>query len=394
MGSIQVFLIVIICFFLTSLFKYNDALSSIDLYLLCTLLFSAYYGSKMGVLSASLCTLVRFLTETYNRTGLAVLMDMKVYIWIAQIFIVALAVGYVRDTLMQTKRDIKLETDYLNDRLENINSINDSNVKIKDFFEERVVDSNESVGYIYNIIQILDNAKQNEVLFEATRILIQMLETESVSIYQVLNNGYLRIVSSTNERSRSLGKSIRKDSLPIVFDQLETKKSYVNRLLDSDLPDMIGCLVDVDDNISFIVMLWDVKYDHMTLYYLNLLQVICKLISNAVARSVEFLEVTKNSRLIENTNILNENAFNELLDLYKKASDNHLTEYCLINVDTNGRSPLQMNDTVKDAIRFTDSMGMHGEETLQILLTNTNVFDSRIVIKRLKDKGLDASVAL
>ena len=106
------------------------------------------------------------------------------------------------------------------------------------------------------------------------------------------------------------------------------------------------------------------------------------------------MEVTKNSRLIENTNILNENAFNELLDLYKKASDNHLTEYCLINVDTNGRSPLQMNDTVKDAIRFTDSMGMHGEETLQILLTNTNVFDSRIVIKRLKDKGLDASVAL
>ena len=390
----EVFLTVLICFFLTSLFKHNDALSSIDIYLLCTLLFSAYYGSKMGVLSASLCTLVRILTETNNRTGLAVLMDMKVYIWIAQIFIVALAVGYVRDTLMQTKRDIKLETDYLNDRLDNINNINQSNVRIKDFFEERVVDSSESVGYIYNIIEALDNAKQNEVLFEATRILIQMLETESISIYQVLENGYLRVISSTNERSRSLGKSIRKDSLPVIFDQLETKKSYVNRSLDSALPGMIGCLADVNDNISFIVMLWDVKYDHMTLYYLNLLQVICKLISNAVARSVELLEITKNSRLIENTNILNEKAFEELLELYKKASDNHLTEYCLINVATHGRSPIQMNDLVKDAIRFTDSMGMCGTDTLQILLTNTNVFDSRIVIKRLKDKGLDASAAI
>lgn len=61
---------------------------------------------------------------------------------------------------------------------------------------------------------------------------------------------------------------------------------------------------------------------------------------------------------------------------------------------TGGRSPIQMNDLVKDAIRFTDSMGMCGTDTLQILLTNTNVFDSRIVIKRLKDKGLDASAAI
>lgn len=82
------------------------------------------------------------------------------------------------------------------------------------------------------------------------------------------------------------------------------------------------------------------------------------------------------------------------LSYTKKASDNHLTEYCLINVATNGRSPIQMNDLVKDAIRFTDSMGMCGTDTLQILLTNTNVFDSRIVIKRLKDKGLDASAAI
>ncbi len=387
-------LAVLLCFFLTVLFKYNDALSSIDLYLLCSLLFAAYYGSKMGVLTASLCTMVWFVYETHIRSGLSILIDMKAYIWIAQLFIVALAVGYVRDSLMQSKNEFKLETEYLNDKLENINLINKSNVKIKDFFEERVVDSNESVGYIYNIIQVLDNAKQIEVLFEATRILTQMLETGSVSIYQVQENGYLRVVSSTNERSRSLGKSIRKDSLPTVFDQIDAKRVYVNRSLDADLPNMIGCLTDVDNNITFIVMLWDVKYDHMTLYYLNLLQVICKLISNAVARSLEFLEVTKSSRFIKDTNILNDKAFGELLEANKEASEAHLTEYTLIRVETNGRSPAEMNDAVKNYIRFTDSMGMLGKDAVLILLTNTNTYDANIVIKRLTDKGLDASAVV
>ncbi len=390
----EVVLAVLVSFFLTVLFKYNDALSSIDLYLLCTLLFATYYGSKVGVLTASLCTVVWFIYETHNRSGLAILIDMKAYIWIAQLFIVALAVGYVRDSLMQIKNEVKLETEYLNDKLENINVINKSNVKIKDFFEERVVDSNESVGYIYNIIQVLDNAKQIEVLFEATRILTQMMEAGSISIYQVHENGYLRVVSSTNERSRSLGKSIRKDSLPTVFEQIDSKKVYVNRSLDENLPNMIGCLTDVDNNITFIVMLWDVKYDHMTLYYLNLLQVICKLISNAVARSVEFLEITKSSRFIKNTNILNDKAFDELLEAYKRASEAHLTEYSLINVKTNGRSPAEMNDAVKNYIRFTDSMGMLGTDALLILLTNTNAYDANIVIKRLTDKGLEASAVI
>lgn len=382
---------VLICFFLTVLFKYNDALSSIDLYLLCALLFAAYYGSKVGVLTASLCTAVWFVYETHSRSGLSVLIDMKAYIWIAQLFIVALAVGYIRDSLMQVKNEFRLETEYLNDKLENINLINKSNVRIKDFFEERVVDSNGSVGYIYNIIQVLDNAKQIEVLFEATRILTQMMEAGSVSIYQVLGNGYLRVVSSTSERSRSLGKSIRKDSLPEIFEQIDSKKVYVNRPLDADLPNMIGCLTDVNNNTAFIVMLWDVKYDHMTLYYLNLLQVICKLISNAVARSVEFLEVTKSSRFIKDTSILNDKAFGELLEAYKKASEAHLTEYSLINVKTGGHSLSEVSDTVKNSIRFTDSMGMLGSDALLVLLTNTNHFDANIVVKRLTDKGLDAS---
>lgn len=388
----EVVVLVFLCYLAKTTFGGNDVLGSIDLYLLVTLMFGAYYGSKHGVLSAALSTFFYFLGETGRRSGLEVLVDIKVYVWIAQIFIVALAVGYVRDTLLKERTDSKIRDDYYKERLDDLSKINNSNVRIKDFYEERLLDSNESVGYIYNIISMLDTANQNYVMFEATKIMMRLMETNDVSIYRIHDNGYFRVITSTSDRSRSLGKSIKKEDYAYMMDQIETKRMYVNRQLDARLPSMVGSLTNADNEVEFIVMLWDIKYTHMTLYHRNLMNVICKLISSAFLRAADYLDVTRHFRTIENTNILAQQAFDEILELYMTASREHLTEYCLLRVETAGMTPTQMDASMKGLIRFTDSMGIAEDGNLYVLLTNTNHLDAQFVINRLEKKGLKSNI--
>lgn len=388
----EVVILVLLCFIIKTSLVAGGLLSSIDLYLLVTLMFGAYYGSKHGVLSAVLSTFFYFLEETRQRSGLEVLVDIKVYIWIAQIFIVALAVGYVRDTLLKERADSKLRDDYYKERLDDLSKINNSNVRIKDFYEERVLDSNESVGYIYNIISMLDTANPNYVMFEATKIIMQLMETNDIAIYRIYDNGYFRVITSTSDRSRSLGKSIKKENIPYIMDQIETNHMYVNRQLDARLPSMVGSLINADNVVEFIVMLWDVKYTHMTLYHRNLMNVICKLISSAVLRAADFLDITRNVRTIEGTNILTTQSFEEILKLYITASREHLTEICVLRVETSGMTPLQMNAAMKGLVRLTDPMGVAEDGNLYVLLTNTNRLDAQFVINRLKSKSLESSI--
>ncbi len=388
----EVLIAVVLCYIFTQILHKNPQFSEINLYLLCSLLFSTFYGTKIGILAATLCTIAYFIGMSGELGALALIVDVGVYVWIAQLFIVTLAVGYVRDTLTQTRADAGEEAQFLQERLEDISSINESNVKIKDFFENRMVDSNESMGYIYKIISTLDTAKHSSVLFEATKIITTMMGTHDVAIYRVLPNGFLRLVTSTSERARHLGKSVHRDEIPSLISQIETKKLYINRKMDPALPSQAGALSNADGSIGFVVTLWDVDYEHMTLYNTNMLRVICELISNAVIRAADYLEVAQHSRVVEGTDIMNVAAFEELRDVFAQAKQENLADYCLIEVATDGRSIRQMADILKGSLRSTDIVGQIDANRLNILLNNTSLQDAMVVIRRLNSLGLRLNV--
>ena len=376
-----------VSYLLTVLISDVSALQSINVFLLYVLLFAGFYGSTLGIVSAFLSSIGYCLLEVSTRSGLELLLDVNTYIWIAQLFIIALAVGYVRDKLSQTQQDMKEEVGFLSTRLSDISSINKSNVQIKNFFEERVVDSSESVGFIYNIVSKLDSVEDSAVLFAATDTMMQMMSTSDVAVYRVLKSGYLRIVSSTSARSRSLGKSPNFANYPDILKELTEKKIYVNRRL----PHLIGTLTDADNNVTFIVMLWDVKLDHMTQYNINLLTVVCRLIGNAVMRSVTYLDAVASRRYIDGTSILSEDAFRSLCDIYKDAMERRLSEYCLIRLEFPGSTAAECSERLKGMFRFTDYVG-EVDGKYYVLLTNTTLEESNVVQGRLAAVGINFQV--
>ena len=105
----------------------------------------------------------------YDQSGFEVLLNYNTYVWMAQLFILGMVVGYMRDQIRFVKNQGEEEIGYLSGQLDDMADINDSNVRMKHIFESQIVNHKDSLGKIYEITSALDRYGPEEVLFYAAR---------------------------------------------------------------------------------------------------------------------------------------------------------------------------------------------------------------------------------
>ena len=85
----------------------------LDFFLLYVLLFAIIYGQQQAIFSSLLAVAGYFLQQMYGRTGFEVLLDYNIYVWMAQLFIIGMIVGYMRDQLQFIREENEEEIQYL-----------------------------------------------------------------------------------------------------------------------------------------------------------------------------------------------------------------------------------------------------------------------------------------
>ena len=181
----------------------------LDFLLLYVLLFAAIHGQGQAVFSGLLAVAGYCAWQMKDRTGFQVLLDYNTYVWMAQLFIVGLVVGYLKDQLHFLRGESRARIQYLEGQLRDIEDINDSNVRMKHNFEAQVVNQKESLGKIYEITSSLEQYGPEEVLFYAAQVLSKLMDSQDVAVYTVANGDYARLFSATSSEARKLGNSIR-----------------------------------------------------------------------------------------------------------------------------------------------------------------------------------------
>ena len=81
------------------------------------------FGQQQATVSALLAVIGYFITNMGLRSGFEILLDGNTYVWIAQLFIVGLSVGYMRDQIVKLKKESREENEYLSQQIEDINDI-------------------------------------------------------------------------------------------------------------------------------------------------------------------------------------------------------------------------------------------------------------------------------
>lgn len=365
--------------------------SRLDFYLLYVLLFAVVYGQHQAIFSAVLAVCGYLFRQMYTRSGFEVMLDYTTYVWMAQLFILGLVVGYMRDQIRAIRTEGAEVQKSLGRQLRDIKDINSSNVRVKDVLERQVIDQKDSIGKLYSITSTLDQYTPEEVLFYAVEILSKILRSPDVAIYTVYNSDYARLFSSSSEVARKLGNSIRYPEMGELYESLKERKVYINRKMDERYPLMANAIYDKEE-MNMIVMVWGIPWERMTLGQANLLVVISYLIQNAMLRESRYMAALEEQRYVEDTQILEPEAFSALVKAYHKAKKKNLTVCTLLQIQTDSEDYEQIGKVLMKNLRQTDYMGTMGDGKMYVLLANTVRMEADIVISRFAEAGIESKI--
>ena len=364
----------------------SDYFAKLDFYLLYVLLFAVIYGQQQATFCALLSVAGYFYRQTYDRSGFEVLLDYNTYVWIAQLFIVGLVVGYMRDHILTLEKDSRNEIDFLSDQLVDIQDINKSNVRMKNVLETQIVNQNDSFGKIYEITSSLERYAPEEVLFYAAEVVSKLVDSEDVAIYSVANRSYARLFSATSKQARCLGNSIEYVKYEKMNACLQSRKVFINREMDEQYPLMANAIYS-EDEMQLILMVWGIPWERMTLGQANMLVVIGYLIQNAVVRAKRYMAALEEQRYLKGTNILGAEAFTSLANAYLVAYHKGLTECAFIRINVPEEEVQEAGAKLGKLMRQSDFIGQLADGGLYALLSNTSISDASFVLKRFNDAG-------
>lgn len=369
----------------------SEYFANLDPYLLYVLLFAILYGQQQATFSATCAVAGYLFRQMYNRTGFEVILDYNTYVWIAQLFILGLVVGYMRDQIQSMKRENQEMEEYLNQQIVDIKDINRSNVRVKEILEQQLIDHKDSIGKIYSITSRLEQQIPEDVLFDAVEMLKELMHTEDVAIYNVENEVYVRMFSASSEKARSLGNSIRCTDLDEIYQVLTEQSVYINKQLKEEYPMMAKAIYE-GGKIQMIIMLWGLSWEQMTLGQANFLTVVSYLVQNAVLRARRYMTALEEKRYIGDSGILDSTAFVSLVESYFRAKEKNLVQCTLLKVLEDQERYSEIAGQMSRLLRTSDYMGMMQDEKLYILLANTEQKDAYIVQDRFTQRGYGTEI--
>ena len=364
--------------------------ANLDPYLLYVLLFAIVYGQQQATFSAILAVAGYLFRQMYTRSGFEVVLDYNTYVWIAQLFILGLVVGYMRDQIRLMRMESKEMEEHLSRQIVDIKEINESNVRVKEIMEHQLIEHEDSIGKIYSITSKLDQQEPEEVLFDAVEMMKELMHTEDVAIYNIVNEDYARMFSASSVKARSLGNSIRYKEMEAVYDELKEQKVYINKSMDESYPLMANAIFE-GGQMKMLIFLWGLGWERMTLGQANYLVVVSYLIQNAVLRARRYMSALEEKRYLKKTKILEPDAFQTLVKSYSHAANRNLVEYTLLRIHTPNKIKKTAGEMEK-FLRSTDYFGILSNKKLYVLLANTSAQDAVYVQKRFAENGYETTI--
>ena len=375
-------------YFLNSIAVGSGYFDMLDFFLLYVLLFAVIHGQNQAILSGLLAVVGYCIQQMSVRSGFEVLLDYNTYVWIAQLFIVGLVIGYMRDQLHTIKQEARDETEYLETRLNDIMDINDSNMRMKENFELQLINQRDSLGKIHDITSTLDRQAPEEVLFTAVRIVSQLMDCSGAAIYTVANKNFARLFSATSQEAKVLGNSIEYTAMTAMYEELKGHRVYINKTMEKKLPLMASAVYDGDE-MALIFMLWGLPWQRMTLAEANRLAVIGRMVQSAVLRANQYLDTLRSERFVEGSRLLEKKAFLQLSQAFFSARDQGLTDCAMLEVSVPDHNYVNAAVALSKSTRQTDYMGAAQDGVLYVLLANTSPENAAYVMERFRASGYD-----
>jgi UDP-glucuronate decarboxylase len=283
----------------------------------------------------------------------------------------------------------------LNKKYDFLNEVYDETRVVKDELQNQIIETEDSFGVIYGIVQEVDSLEIEKVFAASIDAIEKIMKTDSVSIYTVNSNEktkFMRLKTRSNSLNGHVPNSIDLDKNPDYKEVITSRSIVVNHDLKEDVPMLTAPVIDGSKVIA-VVSLHEIPFENLTMHYENLFQTVVSLISNALKRAYFFEASLKDKRYVNNTRILNPDTFEKILGEVREKDAELGMSYSLLRIS---RAPnkrlIDLSDAIIKSIRDNDYIGISEKKKIYILLSNTAHSHANIVIDRLSSQGIESSI--
>lgn len=373
--------------------SWYDSFTVVDVKFFYIAILAILYGNRQAVISITLSIGLFVYEHLQNGREIVSLMyDTNFFFQLALYLLVGLVFGNSMERKNQLIQSQAAKLQASKDKYEFLNGIYTETRKVKSELQDRILNSDDSLGKIYSITKELESLEPEEVLTNTISVVESIMNTKAVSIYTVdRDQQYVRLVAHSKDMVTGTSKSIRVESSDYIQSMMNDRNMFINFALEPDKP-LMAMLVQSKGNVVAVVMISEMKYENYSLYYRNLFKVLVDMISSALTNALAYTEVLEEERYIEQTDVLRPTAFNMILESKKLAKSKYNIDYTLMECPLDGLGFKECAATVTEMLRETDYVGLNEEGQLMVLLSNTNHQEAEGIIKRLNAQRISIQV--
>ncbi|KRL04513.1 DUF4118 domain-containing protein [Liquorilactobacillus oeni] len=385
-----------LCIFLNNFAVSNAQFKLIDIKLLYVVMAGTIYGIDLGLVAASLASGLLIYTFVASGTDwLTLFYDPTNWLPFIGYYIVAAVCGYLQIKSKDSINFWEKESTVSEDKCQFIRELYEGEVKEGKKLQKQILGNKNSFGKIFEVTQRLDSVEPAKIFNESIRVLEELLENKSISIYRIEKNSSfarLQVASSDvlNEQPFSLDLKDYKEILTVI----KSGEVWVNHNLDARFPMYV---TDISQNSQPLLMITiaHTDYTQMSLYYENLFKVLCGLVQNAVLKALFYKETVYGKLHYNETTVLKEEAFVNELKIARQSKEGQNSLYELLKIKVKNTDEIKaVYLKVKDLIRASDILGATEKGDFYLLLTQISSENLPLVLERFSKAGVKSQVVL
>lgn len=368
----------------------NAILGFIDFRIIAVVIIGSMNGLMPGLMSASFASIAYLLISHKTLSWQMLLLNVQNWLPFVSYFLLGAVTGYGKDKHSDEVKEAAQERKVLEKKYEFLNKTYQDVLESVERKKSQIIGYTDSYGKIYGAIKKLDLMSPEEVYFEGVQVLENLLDNDSIAIYNVFENKiFARLAVCSKKENGNLAKSFDLREFPEMTEMLREGRSFINIKCLSSYP-AYACPIMEKGKLKGIVEIVNAEDYQMNNEFHNKLYIISRLISSSLMKAID--EQEKTERFIEGTHVLNKENFARTLSIYKQMNLRNFADYTLIRlipvrpeVDIYSPDAIgQVENSLSGIIRNNDIIGIGEDDTMWILLLQTGKAGAAKVKERLK----------
>lgn len=367
--------------------------SIVDFRLAYIVIMATLYGLPYGMGAATLCSLSWIAAKILSGTNwLTLFYEPTNWLTFIFFFLVGGICGYVK---LKKDNQIKFTTEenhLLESKLAFTRRIYEDTFREKRDLKKQIIGSKDSFGKIFDITRQLNTVDSRELYLKIIDSFESILENKTLSVYSVSKgSAFARLEVSSRDIMHDVSRSISLDTYAPVMEALYRGEVWRNNHFVPNMP-MFASGIYQDNKPLLLIFVWNAQTHQRSLYYVNLLRILCDLTQMSFIRAYEYSLAMHDQQYVGYTILQNAQTFRNTLHVFQELAERRVFQFLQLAVDDTGRSREELSTVLSKCVRTNDIGGVLEDGSVWLLLSQAGPDDLKFILPRFERQGLSVRV--